>query len=68
MSEQTNEANPQSEQASKLYDSQGQVIRHGQPGHQPRGAGEEVMRFIHEQPLAAVAIAFGVGYFVGKII
>lgn len=69
MSEQTNEANPRSdEQASKLYDSRGQVIRHDQPGRKPRGSGGEVMTFIHEQPLAAVAIAFGLGYFVGKII
>lgn len=68
MSEQTNEANPQSEPASKLYDSQGQVIRHDEPRHQPQGTGGQVMAFIHEQPLAAVAIAFGVGYVVGKII
>lgn len=68
MSEQTNEANPQAEQPSKLYDSQGQVIRHDQPRHQPQGTGSQVMTFIHEQPVAAVAIAFGLGYIVGKII
>ena len=65
MSDQTNEANPE---AGTLYGSDGQVIRHDQPHRPKQGTGGEVMKFIHEQPLAAVAIAFGLGYFVGKII
>ncbi len=68
MSEHTNEANPQSQEAGKLYDSGGQVIRNDHPRHLQQRTSGQVMDFIHQQPLAAVVIAFGLGYFVGKII
>lgn len=49
-----------------LYDAEGQVIRCGVP--QQGSRTDRLAEFVRERPIAAVLLAFGLGYIVGKVL